>query len=134
MSIWGNQPPHVLPISEIDFTALDPDESRITSYEAKWIEDHPVYLKTPAVCPAPIDEGLRERIGEIALRVWSTLNGRDYGRVDLRVEHSGNIQVLEFNPNPDISPDVGFSRSLKVSGAEYAEFVSWIIEEALHRS
>jgi D-alanine-D-alanine ligase len=133
VSIWGNQPPNVLPISEIDFTALDPDEPRITSYEAKWMEDHPVYLKTPAVCPAPIDEALRERIGETALRVWRALSGRDYGRVDLRVDPSGNVQVLEFNPNPDISPDVGFSRSLKVSGAEYAEFVNWIIEEAVNR-
>ncbi|MCK7491999.1 MAG: hypothetical protein MZW92_10330 [Comamonadaceae bacterium] len=48
-----------LPVSEIDFSAMPKDMPRILGYDAKWFEDHPLYQKTPPVCPAPIDDERR---------------------------------------------------------------------------
>ena len=133
ISVLGNTPPKVIAISEISFADLDDQTPHITSYEAKWLPDHPLYQKTPAICPAQISSDLQKRLEELALRVYDVLNGRDYGRVDTRVDAEGNIFVLEYNPNPDISPDAGFVKALKAAGIKYKEFVEFLINEALKR-
>jgi D-alanine-D-alanine ligase len=133
VSILGNHSPRVLAISEIDFSKLDGQYHAITSYEAKWLTDHPIYRHTPAIVPAQIEAGLVRRLEDVALRVYQLLIGRDYGRVDVRVDEEERIFVLEYNPNPDISPDAGYSRALTAAGIEYYQFIEFLINEALHR-
>jgi D-alanine-D-alanine ligase len=133
ISILGNNPIHILPISEIDFSELDPGLYAITSYEAKWMPDHPLYKKTPPRCPANINSTLKRRLEDVALAVYRILRGRDYGRVDVRMNSINEIYVLEYNPNPDISPDAGFIRSLKAAGYEYEDFVAIVLKEAAKR-
>ncbi|GAB4366340.1 MAG: hypothetical protein Kow0042_06190 [Calditrichia bacterium] len=133
VSILGNSPPRVLPISEIDFSQLDKKAPHITSYEAKWLPEHPYYQKTPAVCPAKIGSDLKHKLEEVALRVYTLLGGRDYGRVDIRVDRYGRIYVLEFNPNPDISMDAGFANALRAAKMKYEQFIDFIIQEAIKR-
>jgi len=133
ISILGNQPARVLPISEISFTGLEQEYAPITSYEAKWLNEHPLYQKTPAICPADVPEKLKRRLEDTALQVYQILSGRDYGRVDVRVDHSDHIHVLEYNPNPDISLDAGFSRSLKAAGMKYEEFIDFLVHQASNR-
>ncbi len=133
IGILGNNPPQVLPISEIVFDALDKEAAHITSYEAKWLPDDPLYQKTPSVCPAKISPDLKNRLEKVALKVYQTLKGRDYGRVDTRVNSDNQIFVLEYNPNPDISPDAGFVKSLKAGGILYKDFINLIINQSLSR-
>ncbi|MGQ9560664.1 MAG: D-alanine--D-alanine ligase family protein [Candidatus Oleimicrobiaceae bacterium] len=133
VSVLDTEPPMVLPLSEIDFSALGTGLPRITSYEAKWLPEHPLYRNTPAMCPAQVERPLRRRLERTALRVFRLLHGRDYGRVDMRVDGKGAIFVLEFNPNPDISPEAGYTRSLKAAGIEFAEFVDRLLAHALYR-
>ncbi len=124
VSILGNDPPKALPVSEIDFGLLDKDTPKITSYEAKWIEENPLYKKTPSVCPAKIDPAAEARLRETALDVYSSLLGKDYGRVDMRMDSEGAVYVLEYNPNPCISPDAGFAKALAAAGMSYNDFVA----------
>ncbi len=129
VSIVGNNPPKALQVSEIDFTELDDGTPKITGYESKWLEDHPLYRKTPSVCPAKIGAGLRKKLVSTALEVYGVLMGKDYGRVDFRVDAHEKVYVLEFNPNPDISPDAGFSKSLKASGMDHESFLRLLIKD-----
>ncbi|OGV59302.1 MAG: hypothetical protein A2X45_04885 [Lentisphaerae bacterium GWF2_50_93] len=129
VSIIGGKPAKALEISEIDFTALDGDTPKITGYESKWLEDHPLYRKTPSVCPAKTGTGLKKKLVSTALKVYEVLMGKDYGRVDFRVDSKENVFVLEFNPNPDISADAGFSKSLRASGLSYEQFLKKIIKD-----
>ncbi len=122
-----------LEISEIDFSALPPAADRVTTYEAKWLEDSPVYRATPARCPAEIDDVLRTRLQETACTVYRALNANAYGRVDLRLDREGRIYVLEYNPNPDITPGAGFANALAASGISYPEFVERMLAEALRK-
>lgn len=133
VSVLGNGPARVIAISEISFAALGEETPHITSYEAKWLPDHPLYQKTPAICPAQISDSLRARLEDVALQVYQTINGRDYGRVDTRVDDDENIFVLEYNPNPDISPDAGYVKALTAAGISYESFVDLLIHEALKR-
>lgn len=133
IGVLGNSPARVLPISEISFTELEAQDAAITSYEAKWLVDHRLYQKTPPICPAPISEALKQRLEETALRVYQVLKGRDYGRIDVRVDSDENIYVLEYNPNPDISAEAGYTRALKAAGIIYKEFIDLLLHETIGR-
>lgn len=133
VSILGCNPARVLAISEIDFSGIDPSCQKITSYEAKWLKDHPLYKSTPAVCPAVLSPSLQHKLQDAALMTYQVLGGRDYGRVDFRVDNNDHIFVLEFNPNPDISLDAGYSNALRTAGMKYADFVEYIINQTMSR-
>jgi D-alanine-D-alanine ligase len=133
VSILGNERPTVLPISEIVF---EPGyEPRIVDYAAKWLKDSEEYAKTKPVCPADLSEELKRKVEEVAIKAFKALRCRDYARVDIRLEVESEVPyVLEVNPNPDISPDAGFTRSLKAAGIPFEKFVEMIIDFALSRS
>ncbi len=122
-----------LPVSEIDFSSMPESAPHICSYEAKWFEDHVLYATTPAICPAPIDDTLRDKLHQYALAAFQAMGCRDYARVDFRMGSDGRIAILEVNPNPDTSIDAGFVRALRAAGMDYAEFWSQMIENALRR-
>ncbi len=134
ISVLGNNPPQILPISEIDFSHLGKEFQHITSYEAKWIQDHPLYAKTPSICPANISGRIKEKLETIGLKVFQALKGKDYGRVDVRMDSNENIYVLEYNPNPAIANDAGFHKALIAAGLSFEKFVRILIEENLNQA
>ncbi len=105
ISVWGD-PPQVLPLAEIDFSAFSNPLDCIVSFAAKWLEGSFEYHHTPVVCPAEVEPWLGELIAETALRAYELIGCRGYARVDMRVA-DGVPYVLEVNPNPDISPGTG---------------------------
>ncbi|MFA4837859.1 MAG: ATP-grasp domain-containing protein [Candidatus Neomarinimicrobiota bacterium] len=133
VGILENGSPVALPPSEILFDALDAALPHIASYDAKWCEDDPIYQKTPSVCPTTLDSATQARLQSLALRVYELLNGSGYGRVDFRMDKHGEIYILEYNPNPDISPTAGYVKALKAAGISYDEFVTTQIITALQR-
>jgi len=122
-----------LPVSEIDFSSMPESAPHICSYEAKWFEDHVLYATTPAMCPAPIDDSLRDKLHQYALAAFQAMGCRDYARVDFRMGQDGRIAILEVNPNPDSSLDAGYVRALKAAGISYSEFWNLLIGNALRR-
>lgn len=123
----------ILPISEIDYSEFPEGVPKICGYEAKWVTESSEYQKSKPVCPALLEWITKKRIEHIAVRVFKLFECRDYARVDIRVDRDGKIYVLEVNPNPDISPQSGMARALKVQGTTYTEFVGNLIERALLR-
>src|SRR4030043_911005 len=123
----------VLPISEIDYSEFPEEVPKICGYEAKWVTESPEYQKSKPICPAPLEWVMKKRVEHIAIKVFKLFGCRDYARVDSRIDRDGKIYVLEVNPNPDISPQSGMSRALKVQGTTYTEFVGILIERALQR-
>jgi D-alanine-D-alanine ligase len=125
VSLWGD-PPEVLPLAEVDFSAFDHPHERIVSFAAKWLEDSFAYINTPVVCPAHVERDLEERIRRTALRVWYIFGCAGYARVDVRVREN-EIYILEVNPNPGLSPDAGFARAAREAGYPYPEMVLRIL-------
>jgi len=123
----------VLPISEIDYSEFPEGIPKICGYEAKWVPESVEYQKSKPVCPAPLEAEMKKRLEQIAMQVFKLFECRDYARVDFRVDQDGRMYVIDVNPNPDISPQSGMSRQIKVKGMTYKHFIGGVIEKALQR-
>jgi len=53
--------------------------------------------------------------------------------VDMRMDKEGQINVIEVNPNPDISPDSGAVRQAEAAGMAYTRFIEEIMKLALEK-
>ena len=124
----------LLPLSEINFDQMPQGSWPIVTYAAKWNSGSAEDLGTAPVCPAELSPELSRRATQAARQAWETLAGsQGYGRVDLRITESGEVYVLEVNPNPDLSSDAGLTRMARARGWEYGELIMRVVEEALSR-
>jgi D-alanine-D-alanine ligase len=123
----------VMPLHEIDFSAMPPERPRIVSYAAKWDEAHVDYAGTKPVPLVGATPALIAAIERTARAAWAAVGLRDYGRVDLRVDAAGTPWVIDVNPNCDISPDAGVCRAARVAGLDYPALIERIALTAWRR-
>jgi D-alanine-D-alanine ligase len=129
-TVMGNSGDTVLPVSEIAYT-LPPEMPRILTFAAKWENESIYFQNTRTICPAPIDDELHGRLKNIALSAFRLTGCRGYARVDMRMDREGQVNVIEVNPNPDISPGAGALRQAAAEGMTYTQFIGKIVELAL---
>jgi D-alanine-D-alanine ligase len=103
------------------------------TFAAKWQPDSDYYQGTKVVCPAEIEGKEGEAIARTALKVFGLLGCRGYARVDMRRDEAGRLNVIEVNPNPDISPGAGSVRQAEAAGMSYSQFINRIVELALEK-
>jgi D-alanine-D-alanine ligase len=132
VTVMGNGELTSFPISEIAYS-LPPGMPKILTYSAKWEPQSAYFRYTRVICPAEIEPEMRERIDETARSVFSLLGCSGYARVDFRLNGGGELNVIEVNPNPDISPDSGAARQAKAHGMTYTQFIEAIVMFALER-
>jgi D-alanine-D-alanine ligase len=130
-TILGNSECRVLPASEIVYS-LPSGMPRILTFAAKWEPDSPYFEGTKVVCPAEVEAKERERIAETAVAAFRILGGQGYARVDMRMDREGQLNVIEVNPNPDISPGTGAARQAEAAGMTYTQFIEEIVQLALY--
>ena len=129
-TVLGDPGCAVLPVSEIAYS-LPPGMPRVLTFAAKWEPDSLYYRGTEAVCPADLGPEERGRIAETARAAFRLLGGRGYARVDMRLDREGRLNVIEINPNPDISPGSGAVRQAEASGMTYTQLIEEIVRLAL---
>ncbi|HTY82400.1 MAG TPA: hypothetical protein VMB24_06420 [Dehalococcoidales bacterium] len=131
-TVMGNREFKVLPVSEIVYT-LPPGIPRLLTFAAKWENDSIYYEHTKVHCPAEVSEEERQYIADTALATFKVMGCRGYARVDMRMDDRGKLNVIELNPNPDISPGTGAARQAEAAGMTYAQFVDVIVNLALEK-
>jgi len=130
VTVLGNSVTTVLPISEIEYS-LPQGIPEILTFAAKW-EPESLYFKgTRVVCPARIQPGTQKLVAETAVRAFTRFGCRGYARVDMRLNAKGELNAIEVNPNPDISPGAGTTRQAEAAGMTYTEFIDRIVELGL---
>jgi D-alanine-D-alanine ligase len=130
-------------VVELDFSGLPAGAPRIASWEAKWgangtgsdaeAAHSTEFAGTRSVFPADLGEELAERMQRVAVETFETLRLRDYARVDLRMTASGEIFVIEVNPNCYLERNAEFARAAAKDGIGYDALVARIIELAMAR-
>ncbi len=121
-----------LPVSEINYS-LPHGTPRILTFVAKWQPDSPYFQGTKVSCPAEIESHEQEGIARTALAAFRLLRCRGYARADMRLDEKARINVIEVNPNPDISPGSGAVCQAEKAGMTYTQFIRKIVQLALER-
>lgn len=138
VSLLGNDPPHVLPIVEVDYDSLPAGVPRFDSYEVKWIYDSKDSNLETVFCPARIEKELEGKIWDLVLKTFRALDIRDLCRIDIRLDNRGNPHVLEVNALPGLIPDPEensrFPKAAFTYGYSYDEIIGGILRSAAKRT
>lgn len=120
---------NVLPVAEIVFQDWPEGKPRIVGYEAKWASESFEYNNT--VRKFLQDDALEVLLADMAKRCWRVFTLGGYARIDVRVDGSGRMYVIDVNANPCIAPDAGFIAAAKAAGYEVRDIVGEIVGSAL---
>ncbi len=124
----------VLPLSRIIYDALPAGFWHISPFESKFLEGEMYKAKLVVERPPKnVNKKLLTLITEIALDTYNILDCHDYGRVEIKLDRSGNPHVLELNPNPSIHEAGCVASVAKLVGYDYGDFLEEIIALAIKR-
>jgi D-alanine-D-alanine ligase len=138
VALLGNVP-HitVLPLVEICFTALPEGAVPVYSYEAKWLWDTVEQPLDIFRCPADIPPALEQTIADLCRRAFLALECRDWCRIDVRLDASGQPHILEMNPLPGILPDPDshscFPKAAAAAQLSYTDLIRRVLALACQR-
>jgi len=127
IALIGNDEPEVMPVVQIKIDGKLKLNDKFYTF-ARITSDRLEY-----VCPAHINQDLKKKLSELAVKTYKAVECRDFGRVDFRVDNDGNVFVLEINPLPSLSTEDVFSLIAKEIGISYNEIIGRILKTALKR-
>jgi D-alanine-D-alanine ligase len=137
VGVLGNSNIEALPLIELDFSNFPAELPKIASWEAKWgdagDEKGAEFEGTKAIFPTDIAEDLAKKIQQVAIDSFQALRLRDYARIDLRVTATGEVYVIEANPNCYLEQKSEFARAAEKSGLDYTALIGRIVELASAR-
>ncbi len=121
--LLGNGELEVLPLVEQDFGDR---ATRIMTWEAKYI----AAAAPSKTCPAQIGSKLAMVLRDISVATFRACQGRDYARVDIRIDRAGQPFVLEINGAPSLSTDSSYLVAAEAAGHSYSSLVNRILDVA----
>ena len=119
---------------ELDLSKLPEGTPKIAGKEVKWEKDTEHYRVTKSAPAEDLDEDTTKRLSDTALAAYQALKLRDYGRIDMRLTHEGEVYVIEANPNPWLSSGAEFAMAAKKAGYSYTDMIDKIVQLARARS
>lgn len=125
--VIGNKDPKAMPVVQYKMNGSLNLGDHFYTYQ------HVVEKSVEYLCPAQISKSFAEELQRIAVAAYKSVDCRDFGRVDFRVDKKGNPYVLEINPLPNLSEEEVFGLFPKVVGTTYAKVLNQIVELALER-
>ena len=134
VGVIGNDKPEALPVIELDLSKLPEGTPRIAAAEVKWGKGTKAYRDTKSAVATDLPEEAVAALQQTAMAAYQALELRDYGRVDMRLQPDGLVQVIEVNPNPWLSSRAEFAMAARKSGRTYAQLVEEIVELAQARA
>ena len=127
VAVIGNEDPIALPVVQYAVGGNTSMGNEFYSYE------HIVTKSVQYICPASVEAPVAENLQEVAIAAYKSVECRDFGRVDFRVNEKGLPYVLEINPLPNLSPSEVFPMCAKAYGLTYNQLINKILDYALDR-
>jgi D-alanine-D-alanine ligase len=131
VGILGNQSLQALPVWELFFTNMPEGAKRIATDRVKWSVK---YQKKYGIDSGPAKEltdAQSQKIQHVCKRAYRALELSGYARIDMRMDETGNVWVLEANPNPQIARGEDFAASAEKTGMPYETVLQRIINLGL---
>jgi D-alanine-D-alanine ligase len=125
--VIGNQRLQALPVWEMVFDKMPEHQHRIATERVKWNAKYQEKMGIMTGWADDLDEHLAARIQHLSKRAYRVLELSGYARIDLRLDETGTVHVLEANPNPQIANGEDFARSADFVGLEYPALIQRIL-------
>ena len=120
--VLGNDVPEALPLVEI----IPDSRFDFFNYEAKYQPG-----ASREICPAPVDETVRCKAQEYAVRAHRALQLRGYSRTDMILTGDDELYLLETNTIPGMTPTSLLPQAAAAAGLPFAALLDRLIELAL---
>lgn len=101
-------------------------KDKIYDYHAKYDD-----LETRYIVPARIEKGIYEKAQRLGLRAHISLGCKCFSRVDMMLDSSGDIYVLEVNTIPGMTERSLLPKAALVFGLSFNQLCVKLIENAL---
>lgn len=99
------------------------NDQEFYTYDAKYLSENTRYL-----CPAPVDGVVLEEMNRISLAAFETLGCENWGRVDLMMDESGLLMLLEANTAPGMTSHSLVPMSAAQAGLSFSDLVVRILK------
>lgn len=117
----GSQCEIALPVTEII-----PKDHVFFDYKAKYTAGH-----TDEITPAEIDEDIRTKVQDIAVKAHQILGCKGYSRTDMILKQgNGTVYILETNTLPGLTDNSLLPKAASVAGLTFSQLLDKIIESA----
>ncbi|MDX0840413.1 hypothetical protein GOD96_31650, partial [Sinorhizobium medicae] len=124
VALLGNEELEVLPLVEQDFGDR---ETRMFTAEDK--QDNTA-AGPQTICPAEIGSTLATVLRDVSVATFRACHCRDFARLDLRIDCSGQPFVLEINAMPAIGVRSIYHLAASTAGYSYSRMVNRILDVA----
>jgi D-alanine-D-alanine ligase len=126
VGVLGNDRLQTFPVWEMSFSKMPENNWRIATERVKWsVKYQKKHGIDTAVAALPDD--MSAKVQHLAKRVYRALDLSGYARIDLRMKATGELSVIEANPNPQLAHGEDFAESAQRAGVTYAKLIEKII-------
>lgn len=132
VGVLGNEDAAALPPAELDMSAFPDGVPKMATWSAKWEGDDEATTGR-IVFPDDLEPDVVDRMRQAAVAAFRALRLRDYARVDMRLDESGEPFVLEVNPNCYLARGEVFAEAAERTGLTYEALIGRILELAASR-
>ena len=128
VALLGNEELVALPLVEQDFGER---ETRLVTWEDKVHKG--AAAEPQKICPAPVSPALAARLRDLSAGTFHACHCRDYARVDIRIDKSGQPYVLEINSMAALGASASYVFAAKAAGLDFSALVIRILDVAHKR-
>lgn len=124
VGLLGNDPPEAFPVLEID---LENDPDAIQTVDDKKTSPR------KKICPAEIPEDLADKMIQVSIAAFQSLQLRDFARVDLRMDEEQNIYILEINSMASLGTTGSYVYAAEKAGYSFKMLVNKMLDVGVIR-
>jgi len=103
-------------------------EGNVYDFNAKYLDGGTMYI-----VPAVLHDNDFKRAQGLALKAHRILGCRDFSRVDMRMDHNGNIYILEVNTIPGMTERSLLPKAAMARGVDFEDLCMKLVNLAYKR-
>jgi D-alanine-D-alanine ligase len=134
VGVMGNLRLQTLPVWELIFEKVPEDQPRIATRRSKFNAAYQKKWGITSRAAQGLPEGMGKELAHLCKRIFRILGLTGYARLDFRLTPTGELYLLEANPNPQIACSEDFADSAKAAGMGYEELIERILKLGLSYS
>jgi D-alanine-D-alanine ligase len=127
VGVLGNERIKTLPAWQMQFGSLPESLPAIATRKVKWDRKYQQKYGITTGAADNLEPAVRQRLDRLSRRIYRSLRLSGYARIDFRVRDSGEVYVLEANPNPNLAREEDFAASARAAKIDYRRLLERIM-------